>query len=187
MSARTLNGVSAGTLMTTVAPTARAGPTLRQIIPMGKFQGHSAATTPTGWPTLSMWSAQTCGGNPGITNLQLSPVPCPWKTTRNRAPIQSQCFPRVPLKIARRVFHLGHGIGEGFAVLQGHLLGQIFLVCEDELVEVLKQVGTKLRRRLGESLECLVSSVDRLATVLHSHVADRSDHLARSRISICSV
>ena len=41
-------GVSAAGLMTMVQPAASAGPALRVIMAMGKFQGVMAATTPTG-------------------------------------------------------------------------------------------------------------------------------------------
>ena len=42
------NGVSSAGLTTAVQPTARAGLTFRVIIAFGKFQGVTAATTPTG-------------------------------------------------------------------------------------------------------------------------------------------
>ena len=47
-SARAQRGVSAAGLMTMVQPAASAGPALRVIMAMGKFQGVMAATTPTG-------------------------------------------------------------------------------------------------------------------------------------------
>ncbi len=46
--ARAQSGVSAAGLTTTVQPLARAGPTLRVIMAIGKFQGAMAAHTPTG-------------------------------------------------------------------------------------------------------------------------------------------
>lgn len=47
-SASAHRGVSAAGLMTMVQPAASAGPALRVIMAMGKFQGVMAATTPTG-------------------------------------------------------------------------------------------------------------------------------------------
>ncbi len=47
-SARADSGVSSAGLTTMVQPAARAGPTLRVIIALGKFQGVIAATTPIG-------------------------------------------------------------------------------------------------------------------------------------------
>ena len=42
------NGVSDAGLIMTVQPAAKAGPTLRVIMALGKFHGVMAATTPTG-------------------------------------------------------------------------------------------------------------------------------------------
>jgi len=47
-SARADSGVSAAGLSTTVHPAASAGPALRVIMALGKFQGVIAATTPIG-------------------------------------------------------------------------------------------------------------------------------------------
>jgi hypothetical protein len=44
-----LNGVARAGRKTTEQPAASAGATLRVTIPAGKFQGVSAATTPTGF------------------------------------------------------------------------------------------------------------------------------------------
>ena len=47
-----VSGVSAGGLITTVLPAARAGASLRVIIAAGKFHGVTITTTPTGgWCT----------------------------------------------------------------------------------------------------------------------------------------
>jgi hypothetical protein len=46
--ARAHSGVSAAGLTTTVQPAARAGPTLRVIMAIGKFHGAMAAQTPIG-------------------------------------------------------------------------------------------------------------------------------------------
>lgn len=48
VSARQVNGVSDGGLMTTEQPTARAGATLRVIMAAGKFHGVMMAHVPTG-------------------------------------------------------------------------------------------------------------------------------------------
>src|SRR5439155_10287442 len=53
-SANAESGVSLAGLHTTAQPAASAGPALRVIIALGKFQGVMAATTPTGWRITRM-------------------------------------------------------------------------------------------------------------------------------------
>src|SRR5699024_6580115 len=52
-SASAEQGVSEAGLSTRVQPEASAGPALRVIIAIGKFQGVIAAATPTGWRIVS--------------------------------------------------------------------------------------------------------------------------------------
>ena len=64
-SASEVSGASSAGLHTTVHPAASAGASLRAIIAAGKFQGVTAATTPTGSLTTTM-RRPACGA--GITS-----------------------------------------------------------------------------------------------------------------------
>ncbi len=64
-SARAESGVCAAGFSTMVQPAASAGPTLRVIMPLGKFQGVIAAQTPTGCLSTRM---RWFGAAPGMTS-----------------------------------------------------------------------------------------------------------------------
>src|SRR5688500_3867372 len=56
------NGVCDAGFATTVQPAARAGPTLRVIIAIGKFQGVMQPTTPIGSLTTTIRLSRACDG-----------------------------------------------------------------------------------------------------------------------------